>query len=259
MTRRSMSGSAGRPRLAGPFGSDPAAVSVPTAPSLSRVRNQHGLDGRAAGSVRFGLVDLAERVAGDELVEREPALLPQVEKPRDEQLRHSVAFHDAHQVAAAGQSEWVQDEVARGDADEPAGTGGAEAADGGADHGRDPGGVEAVLSAIAGDGEDLGGEVVVGAVEGVGGAEIGGQIQAAGLQVDGDDRGGSGDGSGHHGGQPDAARPEDGDAGSGSDAERDEHRSGPGLDPAAERSEEFQPQTRGQPDGLAYRFERAAS
>src|SRR5258707_3979087 len=183
MTRRSMSGSAGRPRLACPFGSDPTAVSVPTAPSLSRVRNQDGLDGRAAGSVRFGLVDLAERVAGDELVEGEPALLPQVEKPRDEQLRHGVAFQDAHQVAAAGQGEWVQDEVARGDADEPAGAGGAEAADGGADHCGDSSGVEAVLSAIAGDSEDLGGDVVVGAVDGVGGAELGGEVEAAGLQV----------------------------------------------------------------------------
>src|SRR6266704_3881821 len=108
-----------------------------------------------------------------------------------------------------------------------------EAADGGADRGRDPGGVEAVRSAIAGDGEDLGADVVVGAVDGVGGAESGGQVEATGLQVDGDDRGGSGDGSGHYGGQPDAARSEDGDAGSGRDAERDEHRFGAGLDTAA--------------------------
>src|SRR5258707_15380956 len=142
MTRRSMSGSAGRPRLACLVGSDPTAVSVPTATSLSRrrVRNQDGLDGRAAGSVRFGLVDLAERVAGDELVEGEPALLPQVEKPRDEQLRHGVAFHDAHQVAAAGQGEWVQDEVARGDADVPAVAGGAVTAEDGLELGLAPGG-----------------------------------------------------------------------------------------------------------------------
>src|SRR3984893_16862188 len=99
-----MSGSAGRPRLAGRL------ASVPTASSLSRrmVRDQHGLDGRSAGGISFSLVQLAERVAGDELVEREPALLPQVDEPRDEQLGHGVALEYPHQVAAGGQRQRVK-------------------------------------------------------------------------------------------------------------------------------------------------------
>src|SRR5258708_32918354 len=114
MPRRSMSGSAGRPRLTGPFGSDPAAVSVPTAPSLSRGRNQDGLDDRAAGSVRFGLVDLAERVAGAELGEGEPSLRRQVENARDEQRLHGGACRHADQVPAAGPGGSSQEEDVRG-------------------------------------------------------------------------------------------------------------------------------------------------
>src|ERR1700730_3720665 len=163
-----MSGSAGRPRLAGRL------ASVPTASSLSRrmVGDQHGLDGRSAGGVGFGLVQLAERVAGDELVEREPALLPQVDEPRDEQLGYGVALEDAYEVAAAAQRKGVQDQVALGDADESARAGGAHAVDGGGDDSGYAGGIEAVLGAVAGDGEDLGRDVVVGAVDGVGGAQL---------------------------------------------------------------------------------------
>src|ERR1700693_3487562 len=103
MTRRSMSGSAGRPRPACPF----AAAATDLSLSRDSIRNQYGLDGRSAGGVGLGLVDLAERVAGNELVEREAALLPQVDEPRDEQLGHGVAFEYPHQVAAGGQRQRV--------------------------------------------------------------------------------------------------------------------------------------------------------
>src|SRR5258708_36170819 len=69
-------------------------------------QNHHGLDGSCLCRVLCCNVDLIERVSADESVERQPALLVQLDEPWNELSRVAVALIRPDQANAATQQVW---------------------------------------------------------------------------------------------------------------------------------------------------------
>src|SRR5690625_4425835 len=203
-----------------------------------------GLDDFARGGVLEAGVDVLQRVGLHQLLERELALLPEVDQTRDELLRNRGTLDDGLEGPALRQraADLEADLLAgcRGaDGDEHAP--GAEGAGCIADHGGDGGGVERVVhAAAAGDPLQLGEQVLGRGVDGVRRAQRPSELEAGVVDVDADDRAAR-DGRGcHEGREPDGSGPEDDDRAPRLRPHLVEHGPGAGVEPAAQGAEQLE-------------------
>lgn len=187
-------------------------------------------------------VDILERISGDDLVDREFALLVQADKLGDKRLRDRIALAGAHDGTHIHQHVGTHIELVDNSARSKRQYSSVElrGMDSGLYHRVVAGSVDSVVSAaVSGDLSYCGGDVSdFLAVDGVGSAKLLSELKALGIAADSDYLVAVRDLRRHDRTHSDCAAAENGDGGVHCRAQRIEYGAGAGLDTAAHRSDE---------------------